>query len=108
MQNAGVHVARWFLFFYGRAGITYDQNNGTPTGLDDALFNDLDAAIGIAQTYDIKIVFVLISFEWMGEKLLNDITGGRSRETTQVQGGISFFDQRLKQRNVFAKQPLCP
>jgi hypothetical protein len=78
MQNAGVHVARWFLFFDGRAGITYDQNNGTPTGLDDALFNDLDAAIGIAQTYDIKIVFVLISFEWMGEKLLNDITGGRS------------------------------
>jgi hypothetical protein len=78
MQTAGLNVARWFLFFDGRAGITYDENDGTPTGLDDAIFRDLDAAIGIAQTYSIKIVFVLISFEWMGEKRLNDITGGRS------------------------------
>lgn len=78
MQASGVNVARWFLFFDGRAGINYDENDGNPTGLDDAIFNDLDAAVGTANTYGIKIIFVLISFEWMWENIPHDITGGRS------------------------------
>jgi hypothetical protein len=78
MQAAGVNVVRWFLFFDGRAGITYNDSGGA-TGLDAVIIDDLDAAIGIAKTYGIKIMFVLISFEWMFEKIEGDITGGRSK-----------------------------
>jgi hypothetical protein len=78
MQGAGVNVARWFMFFDGRAGITYDTVSGSPTGLDGAVFRDIDEAVVIASSYSIKIKFVLISFEWMFNKVPNDITGGRS------------------------------
>jgi hypothetical protein len=77
MQANGVNVARWFLFFDGRAGIAYDHN-GSPTGLDAKIIGDLDAALGIARTYGIKIIFVLISFDWMYRKIPDNITGGRS------------------------------
>jgi hypothetical protein len=79
MQAAGVNVARWFLFFDGRAGITYDGASGSPTGLDAVILRDLDAAVSIAKVYGIRILLVLISFEWMFNKLRpDDITGGRS------------------------------
>ena len=89
MQVAGVNVARWFLFFDGRAGITYDDS-GSPTGLDAVIIGDLDAAVGIASTYGIKTVFVLISFEWMSEKIPDDITGGRSNilKNTDMQDAL--------------------
>jgi len=77
MQTAGVNVARWFLFFDGRAGIVYDLDSGSPTGLDTFILGDLDAAVTIARTYSIKIMFVLISFEWMKKKI-NNVVGGRS------------------------------
>jgi hypothetical protein len=79
MQGAGVNVARWFLFFDGRAGIVYDRDSGSPTALDGAVFVDIDEAVAIASSCRIKIIFVLISFEWMFNKLqADDITGGRS------------------------------
>jgi hypothetical protein len=78
MQDSGVNVARWFLFFDGRAGITYDAATGSPTGLDGVIFRDLDAAIGIAAAYGIKIVFVLISFDWMFEEAQDHVSGGKS------------------------------
>jgi hypothetical protein len=77
MQASGVYVARWFLFFDGRAGITYDADK-RPTGLDGAIFRDLDAAIRIAKTYDIKIMFILISFDWMFVEAPDHVSGGRS------------------------------
>jgi hypothetical protein len=77
MQTARVNVARRFMFFDGRAGITYDAA-GSPTGLDGDVFSDIDAAVAIASAYSIKIIFVLISFEWMFNKLQpDDITGGK-------------------------------
>jgi hypothetical protein len=77
MQAAGVNVARWFLFFDGRAGIRYDTVSGSPTGLDGAVLRDIDEAVAIAKSYSIKIIFVLISFEWMKKKI-NNVVGGRS------------------------------
>jgi hypothetical protein len=78
MQASGVNVARWFLFFDGRAGITYDAAAGSPTGLDGVIFRDLDAAIGIAAAHGIKIMFVLISFDWMFEEAQDHVSGGKS------------------------------
>src|SRR5579864_7183035 len=77
MQAAGVNVARWFLFFDGRGGITYDPA-GSPNGLDGNVFRDIDAALGIAKTYAIRIIFVLISFEWMNVEAPDHKNGGRS------------------------------
>jgi hypothetical protein len=77
MQASGVNVARWFLFFDGRAGITYDAA-GSPTGLDAVVFRDIDAAIGIAAAHGIKIMFVLISFDWMFEEAQDHVSGGKS------------------------------
>jgi hypothetical protein len=77
MQAAGVNVVRWFLFFDGRSGITYDAA-GSPTGLDGDIFRDIDAAIGIAKTYGIRILFVLISFDWMFVAAPDHVSGGRS------------------------------
>jgi hypothetical protein len=77
MQASGVNVARWFMFFDGRAGITYDAA-GSPTGLDGDFFRDVDAAIGIAKTYGVRLVFVLISFDWICEAT-DQVSGGRSR-----------------------------
>jgi hypothetical protein len=34
-----------FLFFDGRAGITYDSVSGSPTGLDTFILGDFDAAV---------------------------------------------------------------
>ena len=65
------------MFFDGRAGITYDAA-GSPTGLDGDFFRDVDAAIGIAKTYSVRLVFVLISFDWMCEAT-DRVSGGRSR-----------------------------
>jgi hypothetical protein len=42
MGTAGANVARWFLFFDGRAGIAYDDA-GSPIGLDGVFFRDTDA-----------------------------------------------------------------
>jgi hypothetical protein len=77
MQASGVNVARWFLFVDGRAGITYDVA-GSPTGLDAAIFRDIDAAIGIAAAHGVKIMFVLISFDWMFEEAQDHVSGGKS------------------------------
>jgi hypothetical protein len=91
MQTAGVNVARWFLFFDGRAGIIYESTTGSPTGLDAVILGDLDAAVSIAKVYGIKIVFVLISFDWMFSKLQpDDITGGRSNilKSTAMQDAL--------------------
>ena len=77
MQSAGVNLARWFLFFDGHAGIIYDAA-GSPEGLDGVIFRDIDAAIEIAKTYGIRIMFVLISFDWMFVGAPDHVSGGRS------------------------------
>jgi hypothetical protein len=78
IQTAGANVARWFMFFVGRGGITYDTATRSPTGLDGKIFGDIDAAIGIAKTYGIRIIFVLISFDWMNVEAPDQKSGGRS------------------------------
>jgi hypothetical protein len=78
MQASGVNVARWFLFVDGRAGITYDAAAGSPTGLDEVIFRDIDAAIATAAAHGIKIMFVLISFDWMFEEAQDQVSGGKS------------------------------
>lgn len=64
MADGGLHVVRWFIFTDGRAGIIFD-NSGTPSGLQEDVLKDFDAAVGIARDHGIYLVPVLFDFHWM-------------------------------------------
>jgi hypothetical protein len=64
IARLGFTCARWFLFTDGRAGICYDEG-GLPLGVDEYLFQDLDAALEIARARGIRVDFVLTDHRWM-------------------------------------------
>jgi hypothetical protein len=64
MSSLGVRTVRWFVFADGRAGITFDAA-GLPSGLDEFVMRDFDAALEIAQRHNIGINFVLLDFRFM-------------------------------------------
>ena len=64
MADGGLQVVRWFVFTDGRAGIIFD-NSGTPSGLQEDVLKDFDAAVGIARDRGIYLVPVLFDFHWM-------------------------------------------
>jgi len=64
MASLGVRTVRWFAFADGRAGITYDAA-GMPTGLDEFVTQDFDAALEIAQRHKIGINFVLLDYRFL-------------------------------------------
>jgi hypothetical protein len=66
MARLGFTVVRWFVFCDGRSGIEYDDC-GLPAGPDPHLFTDIDAALDIARSVDIRLVFVLLDHGWMFE-----------------------------------------
>ena len=63
LSAAGLLVVRWFLFCDGRAGIRFDAD-GTPLGVDPFCFRDIDAALAIADTYRVTLLFALFDFPW--------------------------------------------
>jgi hypothetical protein len=64
MESLGIHTVRWFVFTDGRAGITFDAA-GMPSGIDEFVTKDFDAALEIAQRHNIGINFVLLDFRFM-------------------------------------------
>jgi len=52
MKNAGMHVARWWVLPGDPAQIIRDAS-GTPTGIDPSVYTDFDAALQLAEQYDI-------------------------------------------------------
>jgi hypothetical protein len=57
-QGAGMHMIRWWVFEGGSPQITRD-GSGTPTGLNPAVYTDIDAALTEAAKYGISYDFVL-------------------------------------------------
>jgi hypothetical protein len=64
MASLGFSVVRWFVFADGRSGIEYD-GRGLPAGPDSHIFTDLDVALEIASSVDIRLVLVLLDHRWM-------------------------------------------
>lgn len=60
LDTANIHVARWWLFPGDPWQIT-KSSNGTPTGINNAVYADIDAALELAETHDIYYTFVLFS-----------------------------------------------
>jgi hypothetical protein len=78
MEQQGIHFARWWLFADGRAGIVWDSG-GMPKGLDQYVFADLDAALGLAQKHHIYLELVLtdVSLLYKAAYVNGVQTGGR-------------------------------
>lgn len=58
MAAHGVRVAKWRVFGDGRYSPEFDED-GSPTGLDDLFFPDIDAALEIARRHDVYLALVL-------------------------------------------------
>ena len=66
MAGLGFTVVRWFVFATaGQASNTTIA--GCPPALIAHLFADLDAALDIARSVDIRLVLVLLDHRWMFE-----------------------------------------
>jgi hypothetical protein len=78
LADAGVEVVRWFVFTDGRASPEFDAD-GVPTGLDEAAWEDLDAAVDLAEAHGLLLVPVLLDFHWFApaEDLSGVQMGGR-------------------------------
>ena len=60
LKNAGMHTARWWVFPGDAWQITRDAQ-GMPTGLNQSIYADFDAALALAEEYDLYYNFVLFS-----------------------------------------------
>jgi hypothetical protein len=59
-KASGVNVLRWWTFEGDPWQITRDEG-GAPNGLDEAIYQDFDAALELAEEHDLYYVFVLFS-----------------------------------------------
>jgi hypothetical protein len=60
LKAKGVHNVRWWVFPGNPWQITRDSN-GTPTGISQGVYADMDAALALAEKYDLYFNFVLFS-----------------------------------------------
>lgn len=80
MSHHGVRMTRWFLFADARSGILVAKD-GTPTGLDEHVLNDLDAAVSIARQHKVYVIFVLFDFLLVEKASVKDgVTMGGRRD----------------------------
>jgi hypothetical protein len=76
----GISVVRTFLLCDLRSGARFDSS-GIPTGLNDAVFLDIDALVATARQHHIQLMPVLLDFHLCGcTNIVNGVQlGGRSR-----------------------------
>jgi len=60
LKTAGVNTVRWWVF-PGNAQQILRDGAGNPTGLNNSIYADFDAALELANTYDLYYNFVLFS-----------------------------------------------
>jgi hypothetical protein len=87
LAAAGIQVVRWFLFCDGRAGIHF-SDSGMPSGVDDFVFRDIDAALAAANRHGMRIIFVLIDFHWCKPaRIVKGVQLGGRSHVLQDHGG---------------------
>lgn len=60
LRDSGMHVARWWVFPGDPWQIRTDDS-GAPHSINPAVFQDMDAALALAEEYDLYYVFTLFS-----------------------------------------------
>ena len=111
LKSQGVHIVRWFLFGDCRAAPEFDDN-GKVTGFDEFFYDDLDAALGVAEKHNIYLILVLLDFHLADKaKEVSGVQlGGRSKMIADPAIRESFLDNALrpilekykKNRNIIA------
>lgn len=66
LSARGLRWVRWFMLCDGRAGLRVSPG-GLPEGLDDRFFADSDAAVALAAEHGLRLMFVLLNFDWLGQ-----------------------------------------
>jgi hypothetical protein len=69
LADHGMSIVRWFLLCDGRAGVRFAKD-GTPVGLDDWFWRDLEASVEVARRHRLALVFVLFDFWWWRRRRL--------------------------------------
>jgi endoglucanase len=93
MRAVGMNSVRWFMFSDGRSGILYDDH-GMPTGIDEYVLLDLDAALEIAERHQILVTFVLLDFMfmWDAREERGVQLGGRADLINTAEGQKALID----------------
>lgn len=66
MSASGFEVARWFVFTDGRGGVAWNAG-GELVGFADRFFDDMDAALDIAASANVRLCLVLVDFAWIDD-----------------------------------------
>ncbi|MHB8514311.1 MAG: glycoside hydrolase 5 family protein [Dehalococcoidia bacterium] len=66
MKAKGVHVARWWVFADGRAGINFAPD-GTPVGVQTSVYADLNQALALAKQNNIYLDLVLFDVSMLAQ-----------------------------------------
>jgi len=64
MAAMGAEVVRWFVFTDGRGGVRWGPDRALE-GLAPGVFEDMDAALQIAEAAGVRVCLVLFDFSWM-------------------------------------------
>ncbi|MFH1263565.1 MAG: cellulase family glycosylhydrolase [Pseudomonadota bacterium] len=83
MKSKQVHVARWWIFCDGWAGIQYDAN-GTPTGLSSTFFQNMEKGIQIAKAAKIYLVLTFFDFQFLYKPKSTAHAGGHTNIFTDA------------------------
>jgi endo-1,4-beta-mannosidase len=97
LRGKGVKTVRWFLLCDGRSGLLFDKS-GLVTGVNPVLFDDLGAALSLAEGQDIKLILVLFDFHMLdAAAIVNGVqTGGRANLVNDAKSQDSLFTNALE------------
>ena len=97
LAGDGVPVVRTFLLCDARSGVQFD-GDGVPTGLDQAVFPDIDALLAAARRHHVQLMPVLLDFHLCtSPRIVNDVQlGGRSRLLVDPDARLALVDLVLR------------
>lgn len=97
LAGDGVLVVRAFLLCDARSGVRFDDD-GVPTGLDDAVFPDMDALMAAARRHGIRLMPVLLDFHLcLSPRIAGDVQlGGRSHLFVDPEARRALVDRVLR------------
>jgi hypothetical protein len=94
LRAQGVTTIRWFLLCDGRAGLRFDED-GSPLGLDDVFWRDVDTALDWLTAAGLGMIPVLIDFHWARpRRVVNGVQlGGRRHLLSSHRGRRMLLDR---------------
>ena len=97
LAGDGVPVVRSFLLCDARSGVRFDAE-GVPTGLDQAVFPDIDALCAAARRHGLRLMPVLLDFHLCAaRRVVNGVhIGGRDRLITDPAARLALINLVLR------------